>query len=104
MADYEEIRYEVDDPVATITLSRPEAMNAWTPLMGLEVKHAVHRAAADPAVVGIVLTGEGRAFCAGADLGNLQSIASSQDGGESFDAGADRGGPHCHGAAPPQPQ
>jgi enoyl-CoA hydratase/carnithine racemase len=85
---YEDIRYEVEDPVATITLDRPEAMNAWTPLMALEVRHAVHRATHDPAVVGIVLTGEGRAFCAGADLGNLQSIASSPGGGEGFDAGS----------------
>jgi enoyl-CoA hydratase/carnithine racemase len=82
---YEQIRYEVVDPVATITLHRPEAMNAWTPLMALEVKHAVHAAAADPAVVGIVLTGEGRAFCAGADMGNLQDITK----GDGFDAGTD---------------
>lgn len=82
---YQDIRYEVDDPVATITLDRPEAMNAWTPLMGLEVRHAVHQAARDPAVVGIVITGGGRAFCAGADMDNLQSI--SEGGG--FDAGAE---------------
>jgi enoyl-CoA hydratase/carnithine racemase len=82
---YEDIRYEVRDPVATITLHRPEAMNAWTPLMGLEVRHAVHRATNDPAVVGIVITGEGRAFCAGADMHNLQSITE----GDGFDAGAE---------------
>ena len=82
---YEDITYEVADPVATITLHRPEAMNAWTPLMALEVKHAVHAAANDPAVVGIVVTGEGRAFCAGADMNNLQSITE----GEGFDAGND---------------
>ena len=82
---YEHIRYDVADPVATITLDRPEAMNAWTPLMGLEVRHAVHRAAADPAVVGIVITGEGRAFCAGADMNELRSITE----GGAFDAGAE---------------
>jgi len=82
---YDDITYEVSDPVATITLNRPEAMNAWTPLMGLEVRHAVHRAANDPAVVGIVITGAGRAFCAGADMNNLQSITE----GEGFDAGAE---------------
>ena len=80
---YEDITYEVSDPVATITLHRPEAMNAWTPLMGLEVKHAVHRATIDSAVVAIVITGAGRAFCAGADMNNLQSITE----GEGFDAG-----------------
>ena len=76
---YQDIRYEVSDPVATITLDRPEAMNAWTPLMALEVRHAVHQAANDPAVVGIVITGEGRAFCAGADMNNLQSITEGGD-------------------------
>lgn len=71
---YDEIRYEVDDPVATITLHRPEALNAWTPRMAAEVRHAVARAERDRAVVGIVVTGAGRAFCAGADMGNLTAI------------------------------
>lgn len=80
--EYEEIRYEVRDPVATITLDRPEALNAWTNRMGAEVRHAVHRAAADPAVVGIVLTGAGRGFCAGADMNLLTAIGEgSSDGG-----------------------
>lgn len=70
----DELTYEVDDPVATITLNRPDALNAWTPRMGTEVRHAVATAAADPAVVGIVITGAGRAFCAGADMNNLSSI------------------------------
>lgn len=74
MPGYEQILYEVDDPVATITLNRPEALNAWTQRMGAEVRHAVAAAEADPAVVGIVLTGAGRGFCAGADMGNLTSI------------------------------
>lgn len=74
---YDEIRYEVDDPVATITLSRPEAMNAWTGRMDGEIRDAVGRACADPAIVGIVITGEGRAFCAGADMNLLDSLSSS---------------------------
>ena len=65
---YEDIRYEVDDPVAVITLNRPQALNAWTEKMDFEVRDALTRAAADPKVVGIVVTGEGRAFCAGADM------------------------------------
>jgi enoyl-CoA hydratase/carnithine racemase len=73
--EYEQIRYEVSDPVATITLDRPEALNAWTTRMGSEVRHAVGRAAADPAVVGIVITGAGRGFCAGADLNMLTAIS-----------------------------
>ena len=53
---YEQIRYEVTDPMATITLNRPEALNAWTTRMGAEVKHAVARAEADKSVVAIVIT------------------------------------------------
>lgn len=87
MTDYGEILYEVRDPVATITLNRPERLNAWTNRMGRELRHAVARAEADPAVVGIVITGAGRAFCAGADLGGLDSITrggafSADDGPE----------------------
>ena len=77
---YEQIRYEVDEPVATITLNRPEALNAWTTQMGAEVRHAVAEAEKDPAVVGIVLTGAGRGFCAGADLNMLAGIADSGAG------------------------
>jgi enoyl-CoA hydratase/carnithine racemase len=72
---YNEILYEVDDPVATITLNRPDALNAWTPTMELEFREALGRAAADPAVVGIVLTGAGRGFCAGIDLRLLESFS-----------------------------
>jgi enoyl-CoA hydratase/carnithine racemase len=71
---YEEIAYEVADPVATITLTRPQALNAWTTRMGAEVKHAMAAAEADPAVVAIVVTGAGRGFCAGADLNDLKSL------------------------------
>jgi len=73
---YQDILYEVDDPVATITLNRPDSLNAWTQRMAAEVRHAVYAAEADPAVVGIVITGAGRAFCAGADMKNLQSLSS----------------------------
>lgn len=81
---YDEILYEVDDPVATITLNRPDSLNGWTDRMGREVRHAVARAEADAAVVGIVITGAGRAFCAGADLKVLSSI--SEDGRMESDA------------------
>ena len=81
---YQEIRYEVADPVATIWLDRPDQLNAWTQRMASEVRHAVRRAEADPAVVAIILTGAGRAFCAGADMGNLTALT---EGGELDDAG-----------------
>jgi enoyl-CoA hydratase/carnithine racemase len=80
MADYEEIRYEVDDPVATITLDRPQVLNAWTDRMGAEVRHAVAAAEHDPRVVGIVITGAGRGFCAGADMNTLTAISDGERG------------------------
>jgi enoyl-CoA hydratase/carnithine racemase len=78
MTDYAEIRYEVDDPVATITLCRPEVLNAWTDRMAVEVRHAVAAAEADPRVVGIVITGAGRGFCAGADVSRLSAISAGE--------------------------
>jgi enoyl-CoA hydratase/carnithine racemase len=72
---YEEILYAVEDPVATITLNRPKSLNAWTQRMAAEVRHAVARAESDPAVIGIIITGAGRAFCAGADMNNLSSLS-----------------------------
>ena len=73
---YQEIRYEVADPVATITLNRPAVLNAWTDRMSFEVRHAVSQAESDPRVVGIVITGAGRGFCAGADMNRLSAISS----------------------------
>ncbi len=75
MSEYREITYEVADPIATITLSRPEFLNAWTDRMGAEVKHALAAAEEDERVVAIILTGAGRGFCAGADLKGLQAIS-----------------------------
>lgn len=78
---YDEIRYEVDDPVAVITLDRPRAMNAWTSSMDAEIGDAIGRANADRRVVGIIVTGAGRAFCAGADMNLLSSLTEGGDGG-----------------------
>ncbi len=75
---YEQIRYEVIDPVAMITLDRPQALNAWTQRMAAEVKHAVACAEADPDAVAIVITGAGRGFCAGADLKVLRGISDGE--------------------------
>ena len=71
---YEEILYEVTDPVATITLNRPASLNAWTNTMDSEIKDAIARANADRSVVGIIITGAGRAFCAGADMKTLSAL------------------------------
>jgi enoyl-CoA hydratase/carnithine racemase len=78
---YDEILYDVDDPVAVITLNRPASLNAWTNTMDDEIRDAMKRAEADPAVVGIVVTGAGRAFCAGADMKMLSALSDRGDGG-----------------------
>ncbi len=78
---YDEILYEVDDPVATITLNRPQTMNAWTSSMDGEIRDAVARASNDARVVGIVITGAGRAFCAGADMNMLTDLTEGGDAG-----------------------
>ncbi|QXJ25633.1 enoyl-CoA hydratase/isomerase family protein [Actinomadura graeca] len=66
--DYATILYEVDDAVATITLNRPEVMNALSFDLERELHDALRRAGADPDVRAIVLTGAGRAFCSGYDM------------------------------------
>ena len=66
--DYETIRYAVSDLVLIITLNRPEKLNAFSSRMMLELIDAIDRANADDDVRAIIVTGEGRAFCAGADL------------------------------------
>lgn len=83
---YEQIRYEVDDPIATLTLNRPKRLNAWTERMGREIKHALAAAESDPRVVVVVMTGEGRGFCAGADLIGLGSL--SQGGAFATESGS----------------
>ncbi len=70
---YQQILYDVRDGIATITLNRPEQLNAWTDVMADEVYQAMHAAGADDAVRVIVLTGAGRAFCAGGDITGFKS-------------------------------
>jgi enoyl-CoA hydratase/carnithine racemase len=66
--DYEQITTEKSDGVLTITLNRPDRLNAWTAQMGQELRTAFDRADLDDEVRAIVVTGAGRGFCAGADL------------------------------------
>lgn len=68
MAEYNTLRYEVDDGLLRLTLNRPEAMNSFTVEMASELEDAYKRASGDDAVRAIVVTGEGKAFCAGMDL------------------------------------
>jgi enoyl-CoA hydratase/carnithine racemase len=79
-SDYQQIAYEVADGVATITLDRPDRLNAFTVRMQRELCAALDEVDADPDVRVVVVTGRGRGFCAGADLGG---------GGDSFDHGSD---------------
>jgi len=65
---FSEILYAVEDGIATITLNRPEKLNAFTNTMRLELLDAFDRIDADDAVRAVIVTGAGRAFCAGADL------------------------------------
>ena len=79
MADYEQIKLERRGEVALVTLNRPERLNAWTPHMAEELGAAFGEANADPGVGAIVMTGEGRGFCAGADM---EATFSVRIGGE----------------------
>ncbi|MBI2767460.1 MAG: enoyl-CoA hydratase/isomerase family protein [Chloroflexi bacterium] len=73
--DYSDIIYEVEDSAAVITLNRPARLNAWTGTMEREVRDALNRSDRDARVRGIIITGAGRGFCAGADMAMLNTIA-----------------------------
>jgi enoyl-CoA hydratase/carnithine racemase len=74
MANQETV-YTVSERVATITLNRPDKLNAWTAIMDQEVRAAIYAAEGDANVRVIILTGAGRGFCAGADMSLLGAIA-----------------------------
>src|SRR2546430_5418310 len=73
---FEQIHTELAEGVLQVTLNRPERLNAWTPTMARELHEAFDQADADDEVRAVIVTGAGRGFCAGADLGA---------GGETFD-------------------
>ncbi|MEG9861232.1 MAG: enoyl-CoA hydratase [Parvularculales bacterium] len=77
---YEDILFEIKNRVATITLNRPDRLNAWTSAMDSSIKRAVIHATQDDDVRVIVVTGSGRGFCAGADMEQLKEIEDSQGG------------------------
>jgi enoyl-CoA hydratase/carnithine racemase len=86
--DYEAIIYEVEDNILTITLNRPERLNAFNGQMSKEVHDALDRADADDNVKAVIFTGAGRGFCAGADLSG---------GSSTFDYDSDGRGVHPDG-------
>lgn len=97
-------RWAVDGPVGVVTLARPERLNAWTGRMAEELKHCLTVALDEPAVRCVVITGEGRGFCAGADMQGLDRMAGSgtYDDGRRGDPlprpglGASGSGPFAH--------
>jgi enoyl-CoA hydratase/carnithine racemase len=74
MSEYQEIEVTVEDPVATIRLNRPDKLNALTWQTLREIRQAVNAAVEDTRVVGIVITGSGRGFCAGLDASVLAEV------------------------------
>ena len=88
---FQDILYEVEDHVLTITLNRPDRLNAFTPTMAAELIEALDRSDADDDVRAVIVTGAGRGFCAGADLGGGGGTFDwrDRDGG---DAGVARDG------------
>jgi enoyl-CoA hydratase/carnithine racemase len=89
---FEQITTDLAERVLTITLNRPERLNAWTAQMGSELRAAFDRADADDEVRAVIVTGAGRGFCAGADL---------ESGGDTFDYRA-RTGEAAGAGAPPR--
>jgi len=88
---YETILTDVSSGVLTVTMNRPDKLNAWTFQMGAEMTHAIEVANADNDVIAIVVTGAGRGFCAGADMtavfqAQVDEKASSNDGTSSLDS------------------
>jgi enoyl-CoA hydratase/carnithine racemase len=78
---YQDINYDVRAPVAIITMNRPDSLNAFTTRMLAEIRHALATAERDSDVIGMVLTGAGRGFCAGMDMNALNQMSSGADEG-----------------------
>ena len=75
MTTYAEILYAIDGPVATITINRPETLNALTDLTQAEIRHALDASERNADVIGTVLTGAGRGFCSGVDMNALGAMS-----------------------------
>ena len=92
--EFEQIRYQVVDRIAFITLNRPERLNAFTPVMRDELLQALEAADWDDEVRVLIVTGEGRAFCAGHDMASGEGTTFA-DGSMSAYPGTDRHGPYA---------
>ena len=97
MSNYPDIQYGVKDRIATVTMNRPDRLNAYTAQMAESIRLAIADAAKDTNVRVIILTGAGRGFCAGADMDTLQGVQRAngeraparapQDVGDAFTSG-----------------
>lgn len=92
VAEYEQILFDVEDHIATITLNRPDKLNAFTGTMMNEIIDAFDRTDADDDVRAVIVTGAGRAFCAGADLSARGDTFSRGGSDVQTDAGVPRDG------------
>ncbi len=95
MTTYEQIIYEVDGPAATITMNRPDTLNAMTSLLQAEIRHALDASERNEDIIGTVLTGAGRGFCSGVDMNDLGAMsAAGKTIGKSYEhLAADPGNP-----------
>lgn len=84
MADYEFIKLQSEQGVATLTLNRPEKRNAISDAMRTELIHALETVAQDRAIKALVLTGEGKGFCAGGDISGMQRRMDAPSGEVAF--------------------
>jgi len=90
--DYSEIKYEISDQILTITLNRPDKLNAFTPNMGDELLDAFDKADENDDVRAVIVTGAGRAFCAGADLSGGSKTWDHGDSEDTLETHKDKGG------------
>src|ERR1700742_4448264 len=90
--EFEQIRLDLDDHVLTITLNRPERLNAWTTTMASELLAAFDRVDADDDVRAVIVPGAGRGFCAGADLASAGDTFDYRKPGFTGDVPRDNGG------------
>ncbi|MCE7928428.1 MAG: enoyl-CoA hydratase/isomerase family protein [Dehalococcoidia bacterium] len=99
---YEQITYEQRGAVALVTMNRPERLNAWTEQMHNEMRDAIKRAVGDDSVGAVVLTGAGRAFCAGADIAAFkEAIEASSTTGSGAAEGPGNWVSFCQGVGKP---
>ncbi len=90
--EFKEIIYEKSDRIATVTFNRPAKLNSWTGTMGVETRTALMDAERDPGVRAIIMTGAGRAYCSGADMGSLSEISQGRGSATGGNAAAAQDG------------